>query len=132
VAPAEVADLTARAAEWFSKHCEFGTGSSEAYLLIRTTSQKYWPGHTIKQDKELNMETNPEALRDAALELSKAERAKLARDLIVSLDGAADDDASEAWDIELCRRINEVEADRAQLLDVEDVLARIWARIGDS
>ncbi len=76
------------------------------------------------------MGTDPEALRDAALALSEAERAKLARDLIASLDGPADDDVAEAWDIELCRRINEVEAGKAQLLDVEDVLARIRARIG--
>lgn len=76
------------------------------------------------------MGTDPEALRDAALALSEAERAKLARDLIASLDGPADNDVAEAWDIELCRRINEVEAGKAQLLDVEDVLARIRARIG--
>ena len=76
------------------------------------------------------MGTDPEALRDAALALSEAERAKLARDLIASLDGPADDDVAEAWDIELCRRINEVEAGKAQLLDAEDVLARIRARTG--
>ena len=76
------------------------------------------------------MGTDPEALRDAALALSEVERAKLARDLIASLDGPADDDVAEAWDIELCRRINEVEAGKAQLLDIEDVLARIRTRIG--
>ncbi len=76
------------------------------------------------------MGTDPEALRDAALALSEAERAKLARDLIASLDGPADNDVAEAWDVELCRRINEVESGKAQLLDVEDVLARIRARIG--
>ncbi len=75
------------------------------------------------------MGTDPEALRDAALALSEAERAKLARDLIASLDGPADDDVAEAWDIELCRRINEIEAGQAQLLDVEEVLARVRARI---
>jgi putative addiction module component (TIGR02574 family) len=79
---------------------------------------------------ERDMGTDPEALRDAALALSEAERAKLARDLIASLDGPADDDVAEAWDIELCRRINEVESGKAQLLDVEDVLARTRARIG--
>jgi len=79
---------------------------------------------------ERDMDTDPEALRNAALALSEAERAKLARDLIASLDGPADDDVAEAWDIELCRRINEVEAGKAQLLDVKDVLARIRTRIG--
>lgn len=76
------------------------------------------------------MGTDPEALRDAALALSEAERAKLARDLIASLAGPADNDVAEAWDIELCRRINEVEAGKAQLLDVDDVLARTRARMG--
>ena len=76
------------------------------------------------------MGTDPEAMRDAVLALSEAERAKLARDLIASLDGPDDDDVAEAWDIELCRRIKEVESGKAQLLDVEDVLARIRARIG--
>lgn len=77
------------------------------------------------------MDTDPEALRDAALTLSEAERAKLARDLIASLNGPADNDVAEAWDIELCRRINEVESGKAQLLlDVEEVLARIRTRIG--
>jgi len=46
------------------------------------------------------------------------------------MDGPADNDVAEAWDIELCRRINEVEAEKAQLLDVKDVLARIRTRIG--
>lgn len=74
--------------------------------------------------------TGPKALRDAALELSEAKRAKLARALVVSLDGPADDDVAEAWDIELCRRINEIETGQAQLLYVEDVLACIRTRIG--
>ncbi|WP_370203475.1 addiction module protein [Alloalcanivorax venustensis] len=76
------------------------------------------------------MGTDPEVLRDAAMALSEAERANPARDLIASLDGPADNDVAEAWDIELCRRINEVESGKTQLLDVEDVLVRIRARIG--
>lgn len=75
------------------------------------------------------MGTDFEALRDAALALSEAERAKLARDLIASLDGPADGDVADAWDIELCRRINQIEAGQAELLDVKDVLARMRARI---
>lgn len=70
-----------------------------------------------------------EALRNAALALSESERAKLARDLVASLDGPQEGDVAEAWDIEICRRINEIEAGRASLLDVDDVLTRIRARI---
>lgn len=70
-----------------------------------------------------------EALREAALALSETERAKLARDLVASLDGPNEDDVAKAWDIEICRRINEVEAGKAQLLNVDDVLSRIRARL---
>ncbi|MGV3590374.1 MAG: addiction module protein [Gammaproteobacteria bacterium] len=70
-----------------------------------------------------------EALRNAALALSEGERAELARDLVASLDGPQEGDAAAAWDIEICRRINEIEAGNAMLLDVDDVLMRVRARI---
>jgi putative addiction module component (TIGR02574 family) len=70
-----------------------------------------------------------EALRNAVLALSESERAELARDLVASLDGPHEDDVARAWDIEICRRINEIEAGKAQLLDVEDVLSRARARL---
>jgi putative addiction module component (TIGR02574 family) len=71
-----------------------------------------------------------EALRKAALALSETERASLAKDLVASLDGPAEnDDVARAWDIEICRRLNEIEADKAQLLDTDDVLARVRARL---
>ena len=70
-----------------------------------------------------------EALRSAALALSESERATLARDLVASLDGPNEGEVAKAWGIEICRRINEIEAGKAQLLDVEDVLARARARL---
>lgn len=70
-----------------------------------------------------------EALRNAALALSEHERAKLARDLVASLDGPQEGNVATAWDIEICRRINEIEAGKATLLDVDDVLKRVRARI---
>jgi len=72
-----------------------------------------------------------ETLRTKAMALSDAERAKLASDLVASLDGPVDGDSAQAWDIEICRRINEIEADPASLLEVTDVLARARARIDD-
>ena len=71
-----------------------------------------------------------EALTNAAMALSESERAKLARTLVASLDGPADNEVAEAWDIEICRRINEIEAGTAELLDVDDVLNRVRARLG--
>jgi len=73
--------------------------------------------------------TELEALRNAAMALSESERAKLASDLVASLDGPNEDEVAQAWDIEVCRRINEIEAGTVQLLDVDEVLARVRARL---
>lgn len=70
-----------------------------------------------------------DALRQEALALSEMERAELARDLVASLDGPADAGASTAWDIEICRRINEIENGTATLLDLAEVLARARTRL---
>jgi putative addiction module component (TIGR02574 family) len=71
-----------------------------------------------------------ETLRSEALALSETERAKLASDLVASLDGPKDSNLSEAWDVEICRRINEIEKDPTLLLETDEVLARAKARIG--
>ncbi|MCB1706557.1 MAG: addiction module protein [Halioglobus sp.] len=72
-----------------------------------------------------------ETLRSEALALSEPERAKLASDLVASLDGPKDSNLSEAWDIEICRRINEIEKDPSLLLEASEVLARARTRIRD-
>ena len=73
-----------------------------------------------------------ESLRKDALSLPDGERADLARDLVASLDGPADIDAAQAWDIEICRRINEIEAGNATLLEPNDVIARVKKRVNGS
>ncbi|MBN4053353.1 addiction module protein [Haliea sp. AH-315-K21] len=70
-----------------------------------------------------------ETLRDAAMTLPEQERAKLASDLVASLDGPNETEVAQAWDIEVCRRINEIEKGDAHLLDVSEVLARARARL---
>ena len=72
-----------------------------------------------------------EALTNAAMALSESERAKLARTLVASLDGPAESGVAEAWDIEICLRINEIEAGTAELLYLYKVLNRARARLGD-
>ena len=72
-----------------------------------------------------------EALRSKAMALTEPERARLARDLVASLDGPADDTVAKAWDVELCRRINEIEKNSDLAIDANDVLTRARARIGD-
>jgi len=70
-----------------------------------------------------------ETLRAEALALSEAERARLASDLVASLDGPADSDLAKAWDLEICRRLNEIEANPALTLEPEQVLAQARQRI---
>jgi putative addiction module component (TIGR02574 family) len=56
-------------------------------------------------------------VRTAALELDAPERAELAQELLSSLDGAPDTGVAEAWDEELSRRLDEVEAGTARSVD---------------
>jgi putative addiction module component (TIGR02574 family) len=62
-----------------------------------------------------------EALLDSALRLPKKERARLASDLLASLDGAPDAGVEAAWDSEVERRLREVDEGKVPLLDWEDV-----------
>ena len=61
--------------------------------------------------------------------LTERERAKLAHDLVASLDGPADTSVAEAWDAEICRRISDIEAGKTVLLDADEAVARARARI---
>jgi putative addiction module component (TIGR02574 family) len=69
-------------------------------------------------------------LRSDALSLPEAERAELAHALVKSLDAPADNDARDAWDEEIMRRLAEVDAGTATLLDRAEFQRRMQARIG--
>jgi putative addiction module component (TIGR02574 family) len=70
-----------------------------------------------------------EKVRSEALRLSEAERADLARSLVSSLDGPADADAESAWDAEILRRLAEIDAGTAKLIDREELRQRMRARM---
>ena len=70
-----------------------------------------------------------ESITSAAMTLPERERAKLAHDLVASLDGPAELDIAEAWDKEICRRINNIESGETELLDADEAIARARARI---
>ena len=70
-----------------------------------------------------------ESLRSEVLALSESERARLASDLVASLDGPPESGLSEAWDVEICRRINEIEANPSSLVEAEQVLTGARARL---
>lgn len=63
------------------------------------------------------------------LGLPEAERARLARELIASLDGEGEQGAAEAWVRELERRAREVAAGTAGLEDWETLRERILTRL---
>ena len=69
-------------------------------------------------------------LRAAALMLSEAERAELAHALVTSLDAPADANAADAWDAEIARRLANVDAGTAILIDREEFRRRLQARVG--
>ena len=60
-----------------------------------------------------------------ALRLAPEARAELAAELLASLDGPADVDAESAWNIEIERRIEAIEAGESQLESWEQVKRRI-------
>lgn len=70
-----------------------------------------------------------ERVRSEALRLPEAERAELARELVVSLDGGVDSDADEAWDAEVVRRLAEIDSGSAALVDRETLRQRMRTRI---
>jgi putative addiction module component (TIGR02574 family) len=70
-------------------------------------------------------------LRSDALRLSEEERAELARDLMKSLDAPPDSDASDAWDKEILRRLAEIDAGTAKLVDRGELRRRMQQRVRD-
>ena len=70
-----------------------------------------------------------EKVRSEALRLSEAERAELAHSLVSSLDGPADAAAASAWDKEILRRLGEIDAGTAELIDRDELRRRMRARM---
>ena len=70
-----------------------------------------------------------EELRAAALTLPSTERAKLARDLLRSLDQQSDSDVDAAWVAELERRARQIADGSVEVLDWEVARDRIARRL---
>lgn len=68
-------------------------------------------------------------VRSEALMLSEADRAELAHALVTSLDAPADADAAEAWDKEIRRRLAEIDAGTAKLIDRDEFRRRMQERL---
>jgi len=70
-----------------------------------------------------------ERLRSLALDLTESERAELAHDLVKSLDGPPDVLASKEWETEILRRLDELEAGKAKVVDRKEFSRRMRERI---
>lgn len=68
-------------------------------------------------------------LRSQIPTLSESERAALARELIISLDGPRDDSVEQAWNDEIIRRVSKVKSGEAALLSREEFRTRMRAKI---
>jgi putative addiction module component (TIGR02574 family) len=74
--------------------------------------------------------TTLEKLRSEVLGLPERERAELAHELMKSLDLPVDLNAGDAWDKEILRRLAEIDAGTARLIDRDELRRRIRARLG--
>lgn len=63
-----------------------------------------------------------------ALELDERDRARVAQELLRSLERGADDGVVDAWTDELQRRLREVEDGSVELLSLDEVKRRMAAR----
>lgn len=71
------------------------------------------------------MSTKIDEVLKPAPKLKRAQRAKVAAELIASLDGPHDKNLKEAWASELAQRIRDVPENRIRLEDWESVRAEI-------
>lgn len=69
------------------------------------------------------MSTSVEELAAKAQELSPEDRARLAENLLASLQDEPQSEVEAAWDREIERRVEQVRAGSAQLIPAEDVHA---------
>jgi putative addiction module component (TIGR02574 family) len=69
------------------------------------------------------MTTSVEELVKRARALSPQDRARLAEELLASLDEESDSGAEAAWEQEIARRVDEIKAGRANLIPAEEVFA---------
>ena len=77
---------------------------------------------------DLSMASTKDVL-DEALGLPPAERARIAHELITSLDETEEPTAEDAWLAEVARRLEEVDAGTARLEDWDTVRERVAARL---
>lgn len=69
-------------------------------------------------------------LRSQISTLSHSERATLAHELLISLDGPHEDSADQAWNDEIVRRVPKVKSGNATLLSREEFQSKMRSKLG--
>lgn len=69
-------------------------------------------------------------LREEAMALPEADRAELAHSLVKSLDGAPDSNVMDEWDKEILRRLGEIDAGTAKMIDRQEFRRQMQKRLG--
>lgn len=73
---------------------------------------------------------DPIRVLEEALSLDESERAKIARELILSLE-RADEDIEASWGEEIRRRVDEIESGEAEIESWDDVKGHLRAAVRD-
>lgn len=69
-------------------------------------------------------------LRAQISTLSESERAALAQELIMSLDGLRDNSVKQTWNDEIVRRVSRLNSGKAKLLDRREFQSKMRAKLG--
>jgi putative addiction module component (TIGR02574 family) len=77
------------------------------------------------------MSKNWAALRDQALDFSEEERAQLAESIWDTVRTSEEREIERAWIPEIRRRVAEIDAGTAELIDADDVFRELNARYGE-
>jgi len=78
------------------------------------------------------MKSDAKKLIDEALRLPPEARAALAGQLIESLDVQVDEDAEEAWSLEIARRLKDIEAGKVRGIPWTRARRQILGLVGES
>ncbi|MCA9112806.1 MAG: addiction module protein [Planctomycetaceae bacterium] len=76
------------------------------------------------------MSSTTQQLLNDALELPTVERGRLATLLIESLDAEGDGDVAEAWDAEILRRLQSIDAGEVRMIPAQEAQAMIRGQHG--
>ena len=97
--------------------------AAERPRFVRSTPAACWAA--VGQGNMETMTKATESVLADALRLDARARAELAAELLASLDGPADPDAATAWNEEIQRRVDALEAGTEKLESWESVKRRI-------